>query len=220
MKKLIIKKERLATINSEDNFIYAVQLARILGAISYYTILNVKINSDPAVSGNLKSHFYLSHGALLYESIKTLYEMKSSIEGLTFYGENIKEFEDLFARFQDPNGFIKRVLGKMRDRVAFHFDKRVVKEQLEDYFKGLIESGNEVVLIQGESEALKDTTYDLADDMNLNYVLREIDGSTKSFEENFKAMAEQFFSLMGLVRNLMEGLLGDLAEPYCEMVEK
>lgn len=220
MIRLIVKDSVLSSVHKEKDFIYAIQIARILGAISYYTILYIKINADGDTTNNLKCHLYLNQGALIYTGIKKLKEMEKHIKRLDYYKRNPEKFKTIYDQLENSKSFINNIMGKIRNKVTFHFDEVVVKNVLKDYLEDFIKSKRDVVFMQGKSEAAKDITYDLADDMNLNYILKKINGEGKSIEDKFRCIAGQFFSIMSLFQEILEGLLSELASPYCEVIKE
>lgn len=219
MKKIVVSKKYLSSIYRRERFVDAIQLTRILGALRYYTILNTIINADGNLKTNLKAYFFLNHQALLYEGIKKLNSIKSEIENLDYYRNNKDKFNTIFEEWNNPSSFTNIAMKGIRNKIAFHFDNKVVRDVLKEYVEDCIKADREVVLIQGESEAVRDTYYELADNMNINYALKGINGGAASSEDKFRQMAQRFFPLMNMVCDVLEGLLVELALPYCEAKE-
>jgi len=83
-----------------------------------------------------------------------------------------------------------------------------------------MKENKEVVLISGKSELVKDTIYLLADNMNINYVLKTINGKGISDSDKFKILSEKLLKLSGLFCDILEELIPDLIKDYCEVIEE
>lgn len=220
MNKIIVKKAYLPSIANEEKFINAIQLGRIVGAIRCNNILQLKtINSDePNVSINI--YLLLNHAALLYEGIKYFNNAKSDYEELLYYKENGDKINTIINEFNQLESFSNSVLKKIRNKIAFHFDKAVIKSIIEKFVEDSLKEKRDVVLISGRSTLIKDTVHSMADNMNINYILNSINGRTLSEEERFKIVSEKLLELSGLFCNIIDELIPDLVEEYCEVKEE
>lgn len=219
MKKIVVKEEYLLSIKNEKNFITAIQLGRMLGAIRYNKILHVQVIEDEEMSTSLKLHILLIHAAYLFESIKKFNETKSNFENLENYKKNTDKIDKILNEANDSNSFTNKVLKKIRNKIAFHFDEDVIEEVIGKFVDDSIKENRDVVLISGKSELVKDTTYLLADNMNINYVLGQIEGEEKSEKEKFIILSEKLLDLSGSFCELLDLLIPDLIIEYCEMKE-
>jgi len=219
MKEIIVRKECLPNIKGEKNFIAAIQFGRMLGAIRYNKILHVKIIEDEDMSTSSKLHILLIHAAYLFESIKKFNETKANFENLENYKKNTDKIDKILNEANDSNSFTNKVLKKIRNKIAFHFDEDVIEEVIGKFVDDSIKENKDVVLISGKSELVKDTTYLLADNMNINYVLGQIEGEEKSEKEKFIILSEKLLDLSGSFCELLDLLIPDLIIEYCEMKE-
>lgn len=218
MKKIVVKNEYLPNIKNEDKFVNAIQLGRILGAIRYNNILYAEISRAEEVNTSLQLYLLLNHAALVYEGIKKFNNNKSDFENLDHYKENLNNIKIILYEANDSNSFTNKVLVRIRNKIAFHFDKGVIKEVIEQFVDDSLKENNELVLISGKSELVKDTTYLLADNMNINYILKAIQEKEKS-EEKFKILCKKLVELSGLFCDILEQLIPDLIGDYCELKE-
>lgn len=219
MKGIVVKKEYLPTIKDEENFIDSIQLGRILGAIQYNKIIHAKIIEDEEISTSIQLYLLLNHAALLYEGIKKFNKIKSDFESLNYYKENIDNIEIILNEAIDKNSFTNKVLKKIRNKIAFHFDKKVIKEILAKFVDDSLKEKKDVVLISGKTKLVKDTAYLLADNMNINYVLKSINGENLSNEDKFKILSKKILYLSGLFCEILASIIPDLIEDYCELKE-
>lgn len=219
MKGIVVKKEYLPTIKDEENFIDSIQLGRILGAIQYNKIIHAKIIEDEEISTSIQLYLLLNHAALLYEGIKKFNKIKPNFESLNYYKENIDNIEIILNEAIDKNSFTNKVLKKVRNKIAFHFDKKVIKEVLAKFVSDSLKEKKDVVLISGKTKLVKDTAYLLADNMNINYVLKSINSENLSNEDKFKILSKKIVYLSGLFCEILASIIPDLIEDYCELKE-
>lgn len=220
MKKIVVKEEYLPSIKNEKKFINAIQLGRIVGAIRYNIIIHAKIIDDEKVNTSLQLYLLLNHGALVYEGIKKFNENKSDFENLNYYKGNLDMIGKILNEANEKNSFTNTVLKRIRNKVAFHFDKKVIKKVIEQFVDDSLKENKEVVLISGKSELARDTTYQLADNMNINYVLKLINEEEKSIREKVEILSKNLFGLSGLFCDILDQLIPDLIEDYCELKEE
>lgn len=220
MKKIVVKKEYLPNIKIEDKFINAIQLGRIIGAIRYNKILHAEISKDKKVNTSLQLYLLLNHAALVYEGIKKFNNTKSDFENINYYKKNFDKIEIILNEANDTNSFTNTVLERIRNKIAFHFDKVVIKEVIGQFVDDCLEKNKYVALISGKSELVKDTTYLLADNMSINYVLKSIKGKEISDREKFKILTKNLLELSGLFCDILDELIPDLIKDYCEVIEE
>lgn len=138
---------------------------------------------------------------------------------MNYYKENINKIKIILNEAEDQNSFTNKVFKKVRNKIAFHFDKEVIKEVLTKFVADSLKEKKDVVLISGKTELVSDTTYLLSDNMNINYVLNSMDGENLSQEEKFKIMSGKLIYLSGLFCEILESIIPDLIEDYCELKE-
>ncbi len=220
MKKIVVKKEYLPSIKNDKRFINAIQLGRILGAIRYNKILHAVISKDKEANTSLQLHLLLNHAALVYEGITTFKRTKSNFENLDYYKKNLDKIKIILDEAKNKKSFTNKVLKKIRDKIAFHFDEDVTKEILGRIVDDSLKERTDVVLISGKSERIKDITYLLADNVNINYVLILINGKGISEREKFKILSKNLLELSGLFCEILDVLIPDLIEDYCVLKEE
>lgn len=128
MKKIIVKRENLPSIKNEKKFINAIQLNRILSSLRYNQIIYATIDKENSISVNIKLKNFLNHAALLCEGVKKFKELKSKLKELKSYQERLDEIEQIFKELKDESSFLRNVLCRIRNKIAFHFDKRITKK--------------------------------------------------------------------------------------------
>lgn len=220
MKKIIIKKEYLPSIKNDKKFINSIQIGRILGAIRYNTIVHAMIIKDEEANTSLQLYLLLNRAALLYEGITKFNKAKSDFENLDYYKSNLSHIKKILNESIDSNSFTNKVLKNIRNKIAFHFDKGVIRKVLGEFIDDNLKEKKNVVLVLGKSELVKDTTYLLADNMNINYILKSINRKEISVEEKFKIFSKKLFELSGLFCDILDELIPDLIKDYCEVKEE
>ena len=220
MKSIVVKREYLPSIANQDKFINAIQLGRIVGAIRCNNILQGEKIADDESNLTLRVYLLLNHAALLFEGIKTFHGAKSDYADLPYYKENDHRIGLLEIEFINPESFSNVVLKKIRNKIAFHFDKDVITSILRKLVEDSTKENKDVVLISGRSALVKDTAYILADNVNINFVLESIEGKDLEQEEKFKMLAKKLLDLSALFCNVIEGMIPDLIDEYCETKEE
>ena len=220
MKKIIVKKEYLPSIKHDEKFINSIQLGRILGAIRYNKIVHAMISKYEEANTSLQLYLLLNHAALLYEGITKFNKAKSDFENLDYYKSNLSQIKKVLNESIDSNSFTNKVLKKIRNKIAFHFDKEVIRKVLGEFVDDNLKENKDVVLVSGKSELVKDTTYLLADNMNINYILKSINRKEISVEDKFKIFSKKLLKLSGLFCDILDELIPDLIKNYCEVKEE
>jgi len=70
---------------------------------------------------------------------------------LDHYKKNLEKIEIILNELNDKNSFTNNVLGEIRNRIAFHFDKGIIKEAIEQFVDGSLKEKKDVVLMSGKS---------------------------------------------------------------------
>lgn len=63
-------------------------------------------------------------------------------------------------------------------------------------------------------------TYDLADNIDINYILKFIDDRTESNEDKFIAMVKKLNKLSESLCGILEAIISELIKDYCEIKEE
>ena len=67
------------------------------------------------------------------------------------YKKNLEKIEIILNELNDKNSFTNNVLGEIRNRIAFHFDKGIIKEAIEQFVDDSLKEKKDVVLMSGKS---------------------------------------------------------------------
>lgn len=210
----IVREELLPTIKDNNKFINAIQLSKILSAIRYNQMIYL-IVTEKDTNSSIGFHLFLNQAALLFEGIKTFELLKSEFESLESYNKNIEDIEEIFREKEDINSFYNRVLKKARNKIIFHFDKEVIKEIFEGFVNDCISKGKNIMFASGKTELIADINYNLADDMNFNYLLKLTNDNNLPEENKFTNMVKELSNLSKLFCGVLEHLIGELIQDIC-----
>lgn len=218
MEKMILKQEALAAVRNDEKFLRIVQLMRILGTIRYNQIIYVQIE-EAGLKTNLKFFILMNLAAALYEGISKFSQVHAPFVRLDYYKSNNDTIRKILKEKGDFNSFTNRVLSKIRSKIAFHFDDSVIKEVINEFLDSFKAGDPDIVVISGESKQVKDTTYELADNMDFNYVLKLIDEKLTTKEEKFKYLAQNLIEISRSFCGILEGIIAEIVPEYCELIE-
>ena len=188
---------------------------RVIAHDPAHTQVSLPIRNCRGTTGELVG--LLNHAALLYEGIRTYIRAKKAFEELPYYQKNEDKIRVLSSEFGDARSFSNRVLKKIRDKIAFHFDKDLITLILRDYLADSSRSNSDIVLVTGKSELVKDMAFPFADKLIITHVLRSIEGEGQSDEEKFRILAERLLNLSNIFCTLIDDLIPDLVGEYCEL---
>jgi len=220
MNRIILKKDLLPKIKNVQNFINGIQLSRILSSLRYSLIIYTIIDKEDGVTLNVKLNNFLNLAAILCEGIRKLKELESELKELKIYQKNRGDIERIFKELKNKNSFLNNVLCRIRNKIVFHFDKCVTNEIFEEIVDECIKEQKNIIFASGKTELIKDMTFDLADNIDINYILKFVDGKTQSNEEKFKAMVQNLLKLSESFSGILEDLVTELIQDYCEVEEK
>jgi len=217
MKRLIVKKELLPSIKNEQKFIYAIQLSRILGALHFNKIIHTKMDKDEKLSPSIQLNLLLNQAAVLFEGIKKFKGLKSKLKNLESYSENYDKVEKIFKEIENKNSFFNKVFCEVRNKIAFRYDRGVIKEIFKTYVDDCLMEHGDVILISAKTRLLKNANYALADNMNIHYILKPIKGRNLSDRDKFVIMARELLNLSKLFCGILEDIIPELIQGYCEL---
>lgn len=217
MNRIIIKKDLIPEIKKVQNFINGIQLSRILSSLRYNLIIYETIDKKDSVTLNVKLNNFLNHAALLCEGVRKFRELKSKLKNLKSYQENLDKIETFYKELENKNSFLRNVLCRVRNKIVFHFDKSIINKIFEKLVDESIKQENNIIFASGKTELIKDMTFDLADIIDFNYILKFVDGKTESNEEKFKAMVQNLLKLSESFSGILEDLVAELIQDYCEV---
>ena len=210
MIKRIAKPEKVKTMHEDNRVITAIQLMRIVATIRYNNIAQIKIMEDKDYDVSIHIQLIFNHAASLYEGIKTFFKLGIFLKDLESFKKNSDKIKKISRQWGSKTSFIGRILFPIRNEVAFHFDEKVINENLADYLKFCIENNKEVVLISGSSERVKDASYRIADNVTVNYILDKIAGKDLPVEEKVKRFTKELLELSGSFLEVLEILIVEL----------
>jgi hypothetical protein len=217
MKRLIVKKEFYKSIKDNDNFLEAIQLCRILGAIQYSKVIYSIASEKEDFNTSLQLILVINQAAYLYEGIKKFNTIKTKLEHLESFQINKDLIDKTFGK---ESTFFNEVLCYIRSKVAFHFDKHVIVRTLEDLIEECTNEDEDIVFIEGKTDLVKDTKYLLADTLYLRYILGLIRRNNANYEEKFKILAKELLNLSKLFCDILQEIIPELIEDYCELIEQ
>lgn len=219
MKRLIVKRELLPEINNAEIFINALQLSRILSSLRYNQIIYVLLIEKADINTSIQLNLLINHAALLCEGIKKFKTYEEGLRYLETYKRNIDNINKILSELANKNSFYNNTVCKARDKIAFHFDKRVITEVLEEFINEHLQENEDMVFVQGKTDLEKDTIHLLADNMNFRYILKSIPSKKLSYEEKFKILAKELLDLSKIFCDILESIIPELIQDYCELKE-
>jgi len=163
---------------------------RILKTIRYKQLLLLKSVEEEETGANIKIFILWNLAAALFEGIKTLYKLKKQFINLKYYKKDYEKIDDILKEFGEQNSFTNSVLKVIRDKLAFHFDREVILEVIKEFTVYSIETMGEVVLFSGKTTAIKDLEYNIADNMDYNYILSLIETGDEYLWKGTKKITE------------------------------
>ena len=217
MVRLRVKKELVQTMSTEPPFIEAIQLCRILSAIQYNKVIYAMLVGQEDFNTSLQLNLVINHAAVLYEGIKKFNALNKMLEKLESYKKNREVIERISS---EENNLFGEVIYNIRKKVAFHFDKHVISRALGKFVADCIRENEDIIFIEGKTNLVKDMRFLLADNLNLRYVLSLIKGSGLSHEEKFRILAGELLKLSKLFCGILEEIIPEMVEDYCELVEQ
>jgi len=209
MFKYYITKEEFDTLKKDIKFLTAIRLLRMDNVITtlqslFYRVL--VLNKEDTVSNKRdRLELILYYGAVLYESLKTIYDMKDLLKDLKEYKNHIDDINYLFQEWNNPNSFMKTILAKIRDKLAFHFDEDVFQEAISKI--DLPE--NELTISEAESERSIDVNYTVIPILYFNYLISYVDGYN-SDEEKLKHIYGEMDSIAKKLSEVIGNIAGEL----------
>jgi hypothetical protein len=217
MKRLRVKKELLPLLKTEPRFIEATQLCRILSAIQYNKVIYALLSEREDFDTNLQLNLVINHAAVLYEGIKKFNTLAERLKDLESYKKFIEKIEGLA---DAENSFINDVLRNIRRKVAFHFDKQVITRELVEYIDDCIREEEDMIYVASSTDQVKDMRFQLADSLNLRFIVGLVKGADLSYVEKFKVFAKELIKLSGSFCDILEEIIPEMVTDYCELLEQ
>jgi len=95
-----------------------------------------------------------------------------------------------------------------------------LNEIFEEVVNECIREKRDIIFASGKTEQVKDMTFDLADNIDINYILKFVNGKTESNEDKFKSMVQDLLKLSESFSGILEDLVAELIQDYCEVEEE
>ena len=149
MIRSIVKKELLPSIKNNQEFITAIQLSRILSALRYNQVIYEKLIDEDDIFSNIYLNLLYNHVAFIFEGIRTFKKLESKLKNLECYKKYFKDIEKILKKEKDRNSFFNQVFGKIRNRITFHFDERVIKKIFKVYVEDSIKKQEDIIFLAG-----------------------------------------------------------------------
>jgi hypothetical protein len=157
----------VSTIISETRFFFGLQLARL------YNILNANIRITSVIRSNNappsfrdQMELIISHCAIVWESINFIAKEKDLVAAQPAWSNSDAHIEMIKNEMDNPNGFVRTVLRRIRNKVISHYDQDVIRTVARI---NTIEEN--CVFAEGKASDGSDLVFTLIDDMILKYVV-------------------------------------------------
>lgn len=216
MYKVYITKEKFNELKKSEEFINVLRLLRMNSAITTLESLMARISNDSKkrdlrddTSRDKRDRLEIIqyYGAVLYESIKTIYNMKSQLEQLNEYKNHINDIDDLFNEWHNPDSFTNTILKTIRDKLTFHFDRDVFQEAI----LNMDLPDTKFIIIEGDSERRVDLNSPSIPSLYFNYLISHVKESG-SEEDKLRYIYNQMELIAEKVREVVESIAGELLE--------
>ena len=210
MFKIFITKNQFNSLKNNEKFIDAIRLSRITNAIRASQSLILRTIKDKSIRG-LRDKFevILYYGAVVYEGIKTFYDMLDRLKILDEYINNIQDINYLCREYDGKTSFTKTILARIRDKLVFHFDMDVFKKAI----LNMDLPSEEFILLEGESNSNIDVNAPSTTMLYFNYLISFVDQNI-SDEEKLEFIYHELDliskKLNNVVENIVYGLLKDI----------
>jgi hypothetical protein len=214
MYKVYITKEEFNVLKKNVKLLNAIRLLRIDSAITTLESLMARTfhdgkKTDPKDDTSRDKRDRLEivqyYGAVLYESIKTMYQMRGQLEQLNEYKSHINDISYLFDEWSNPHSFTQTTLKKIRNKLTFHFDKEVFQEAILD----MDLPDEEFVLFEGDSEMIADLNCTSIPTLYWNYLISS-DKENGSEEEKVEYIHNQMRKIFEKLKEVIDCLAGEL----------
>jgi hypothetical protein len=206
MFKYYITKEDFNALKKDIKFMNAIRLLRMENIIITFLSLITKTYSNDTNSDRRdRMEIILYYGAVLYESLNTIYNMKAQLENLNEYKRHIKDINYLFQELNNPDSFVKTILKRIRDKLTFHFDEDVFQEVI----LKMDLSEDELTILEAESERSIDVNYTTIPTLYYNYLISYINEDWPE-EEKIKYIINKMNSIATKLREVIGNIAGEL----------
>jgi len=212
--RAVIKPNKEKEVLKSEDFILAIQLSRVVNGLrsNFRTYLGVK-NSAKMIAVKDRLDLLLIHGSMLYEAINVFISHGKRFKDLKVFEENREGFKQIQKQFGDKNSFKNTVLERIRNKLFFHFNQKVVPDTLS---KMPFPDG--ITFLRAISRSNKDIIYTLADDIVLTF-LTDFDDAKKEGIEIYKSIEGQIIELSKTLGDLIDKIIAELLEDKLEVIK-
>ena len=171
MNRIRISGDNIDKLKKQRSFKLAVQLSRLLNVIraNQRQYLRINDDDDPA---NVRDRIelILYHGAIVYESLKTLLGYSRDLKQLKSWSDNSITVKKIQSEFNEQKSFTKKYLEPIRNKILFHYEIEVFDSILENYALS-----QNAIFAEAKSERTIDLAFTLADELLVNYMIQRIE---------------------------------------------
>jgi len=206
-----LKTENAQDLKSDENFVVAVQLARVVNALRSNWRAHICIShDDKLLIAKDRLDLMLCQASMLYEAVREFSRLSKHLSSLEYWRTHPDEIRCLQTESNDQSSFTNTILKNIRRKVYFHFDRDIISDRISYH-----PMGNNVDFMIGQSTTRKDVVYSLADDLILSYVvslssepaLKPLEKYDR-FEKKVIKLSDQLCSLFdNLIKELMRDKL-------------
>ena len=212
MFKYFITKEEFNKLKDDKKFLNAIKLLRMDSAIITLQTLMLRTfhdnrNNDSSRDKRDRMEIVLYYGAVLYESLRTIYKMRKWLMNQNECKNCIKDIDDLLLELDGEDSFTNKVLKRIRDKLTFHFDNDVFSKAFDTLAKDFSEE--KLLIVEGDSERSIDINYPVIPVLYFNYLISLVKGN-RSEEEKFKYIFSQMNLITGKLREVIGNIAGEL----------
>lgn len=215
MDRIRISCNNIDELKEQPDFKLAVQLSRLLNVIRANQRQYLRINNDddPAnVRDRLELILY--HGAIIFESVKTLLCYSKQLKRLNSWINNIVEVQKIQREFNNNQSFTQKYLKPIRNEILFHYDIDIIGRILEDY-----PLAQNAIFAEAKSERALDLAFVLADELLINLVIQNIEEeSTES--EKWGYFEEKLLDISNDLSNLLYDFVIELLGEHLYIEER
>jgi len=197
--KVNIKRDCIEDLKADDNFITAIQLARIVNSLrsNLRSYTNVS-NKDELLDTKDRIDLLLIHAALLFEAIQEFSRFRRKLNRFSTWNDRKADIERFNNEISDNNSFTNTILKRIRNKVFFHFDRDVLSDTLQ-----LFNFSDEVTFALGKSTKRGEVTYSLIDDLILTYLVNIANRETPPIKE-YDRIEQEILSLSDILCSVFD----------------
>lgn len=200
--EITCSKAAFDSVKTDERFLCLLTLARFVNALRFCQKAGIDGHKSTRYAGARSTvNSFLFSASILYEGFIL-------VEKLATHFRDVDSFKNGFGvllRDKKVRSIRKTVLGRMRNKFVFHFDRDVAKEALANF------ELPEYKFASGVGKAAGEMVFVLADEAVLNYLLQPAYGEgNDSLEKRYKEILQDTAEVMGKFLEASEKLMGDV----------